>query len=76
MASLSTCHMGPWLGWQILLNLDVQSFASISGFLYWTDLVCFVSHVLIVIHSSFCLCILRKYVSNFLVLCSTQEIFF
>ena len=21
MASLSTCHMGLWLGWQILLNL-------------------------------------------------------
>ena len=21
MASLSTCHLGLWLGWQILLNL-------------------------------------------------------
>ena len=23
MASLSTCHLGLWLGWQILLNLEV-----------------------------------------------------
>ena len=22
MASLSTCHLGLWLGWQILLNLE------------------------------------------------------
>ena len=24
MASLSTCHLGLWLGWQILLNLVKQ----------------------------------------------------
>ena len=23
MASLSTCHLGLWIGWQILLNLDM-----------------------------------------------------
>ena len=23
MASLSTCHLGLWLGWQILLNLVI-----------------------------------------------------
>ena len=26
MASLSTCHMGLWLGWQILLNLVKLAF--------------------------------------------------
>ena len=25
MASLSTCHLGLWLGWQILLNLELGS---------------------------------------------------
>ena len=25
MASLSTCHLGLWLGWQILLNLVKSS---------------------------------------------------
>ena len=24
MASLSTCHLGLWLGWQILLNLVIK----------------------------------------------------
>ena len=38
MASLSTCHLGLWLGWQILLNLvkDVAQFAIsfLSALLY------------------------------------------
>ena len=25
MASLSTCHLGLWLGWQILLNLELRN---------------------------------------------------
>ena len=25
MASLSTCHLGLWLGWQILLNLVISN---------------------------------------------------
>ena len=29
MASLSTCHLGLWLGWQILLNL-VKSLVSVD----------------------------------------------
>ena len=41
MASLSTCHLGLWLGWQILLNLvirvDMGSYPSGHGFLSeWT----------------------------------------
>ena len=28
MASLSTCHLGLWLGWQILLNLVKSSWSS------------------------------------------------
>ena len=27
MASLSTCHLGLWLGWQILLNLVKSDFS-------------------------------------------------
>ena len=30
MASLSTCHLGLWLGWQILLNLVKHSFDTID----------------------------------------------
>ena len=31
MASLSTCHLGLWLGWQILLNLVKHILANLSG---------------------------------------------
>ena len=34
MASLSTCHLGLWLGWQILLNLVNQVYRPV------TDIVC------------------------------------
>ena len=38
MASLSTCHLGLWLGWQILLNL-VKSLRGKIGYTFgWTEL--------------------------------------
>ena len=30
MASLSTCHLGLWLGWQILLNVLVTCVLAVS----------------------------------------------
>ena len=44
MASLSTCHLGLWLGWQILLNLVksclLHSISSgRSGMGFWVSLV-------------------------------------
>ena len=37
MASLSTCHLGLWLGWQILLNL-VTSYCP-SKYVVYCDMI-------------------------------------
>ena len=43
MASLSTCHLGLWLGWQILLNLNIilkgKKTKHTDGFVYVGGLV-------------------------------------
>ena len=38
MASLSTCHLGLWLGWQILLNLVKADFQFEISPIYYNTL--------------------------------------
>ena len=40
MASLSTCHLGLWLGWQILLNLDEQLYSKAKELQWENPEVC------------------------------------
>ena len=38
MASLSTCHLGLWLGWQILLNLvKLKAHGIRDGIIDWIE---------------------------------------